>query len=120
MSRARRRAERRGRLAETIAALSLMLRGYRIVARRARTPYGEVDIAARKADVLAIVEVKARPSFRAGLDAIPHRNRKRIAQAGMALAQSMGWVGLRHRYDLMVVTSLLQVRHVRDAWRLDG
>jgi hypothetical protein len=56
----KRRSERKGRRAELFAALALMLKGYRIVNMRYRTPVGEIDIVARKRDLIAFVEVKAR------------------------------------------------------------
>jgi putative endonuclease len=37
------RAYRRGLLAETIAAFMLRLKGHRIVAKRYKTPVGEID-----------------------------------------------------------------------------
>jgi len=55
-----REAEKRGRGAETIAAMYLRMHGWRILARRARVPGGEVDIVARRGRTLAFVEVKAR------------------------------------------------------------
>jgi putative endonuclease len=114
----RQAAERRGRQGEDLAALWLMLKGYRILARRARTPFGEVDIAARKGDVLAIVEVKVRADLAAAAGAIPHRNQRRIAEAGEALAQSLRLKGVKLRYDLMVVSGPSLPRHIRDAWRI--
>ena len=56
----RQEAERRGRRAENLASLYLRLKGWRILARRARVPGGEVDIVARRGRTLAFVEVKAR------------------------------------------------------------
>ena len=56
----RRRAERGGRRAETIAAWWLRLKGWTILARRVRTPVGEVDLVARRGRVTAFIEVKAR------------------------------------------------------------
>ncbi len=83
----RRKAERRGRFAETLAALWLLSKGYRILAQRARTPYGEVDIAAMKDGVLVIVEVKARPSLEAGVFAVSLKQRGRLIRAGQDLAR---------------------------------
>jgi len=55
-------AEQRGRGAERIAAWWLRLRGWRILAQRARVPGGEVDLIARRGRIVAFVEVKARGS----------------------------------------------------------
>ncbi len=53
----RQQAERGGRRAESLAALWLQLKGWQILARRARTPVGEVDLIARRGRLLAFVEV---------------------------------------------------------------
>ena len=66
----RRKAERRGRVAEWLAMAYLMCKGYRILGHRLRTPYGEVDISAWKQNVLVIVEVKARNTYEAGVYAV--------------------------------------------------
>jgi putative endonuclease len=52
----RRAAERGGRRAEALAAFWLQLKGWTILARRARTPVGEVDLVARRGRTLAFVE----------------------------------------------------------------
>jgi len=57
------RAYRHGLLAETIAALLLRLKGHRILARRFKTPVGEIDLVALKGKRLAFVEVKRRKTF---------------------------------------------------------
>ena len=95
----RQSAERAGRFAETLAALWLTFKGYRVLARRARTPYGEVDIAALKSGVLVIVEVKNRATQHLG-------KRWRMGDAPI-------------RLDLMVVRPGGYLRHVRGAFRLD-
>jgi putative endonuclease len=51
--------QRIGKWGEDTAAAYLAERGYEIIARNARTPYGEIDIIARKADITILVEVKA-------------------------------------------------------------
>src|SRR5262249_60356142 len=61
----RRRAQRRGRLAEWFCLWHLQLRGWRILARDWRCPSGEIDILARRGSVLAIIEVKSRQEIEA-------------------------------------------------------
>lgn len=63
----RQRAERRGRRAEKIAAWFLRAKGYAVLARRYKTPVGEIDLVARRGRTLAFVEVKARKEGEAAL-----------------------------------------------------
>lgn len=51
-----------GRWGEEQAAAFLQRRGYQILERNARTPYGEIDLLARQGDLLVFVEVKTRSS----------------------------------------------------------
>lgn len=70
-----------------------MLKGYRILARRVRSRYGEIDLVAVRGQRLAFVEVKGRQVLRDGEDAIGHRQIERIATA----AES--WVSRHPRYQ---------------------
>jgi putative endonuclease len=85
----RRERERSGRRAETLAAWWLRLKGWRILARRVRTPVGEIDLIARRGRTLIFVEVKARASAAgAELALDDYRLRRVVAAAG----------GVAHRY----------------------
>lgn len=79
--RARHARLRRGRFAEWIAAAALRLKGYRIVARRHRTPFGEIDIIAVRGRRLAFVEVKRRDAFDEAEAALTPHQAGRIARA---------------------------------------
>ncbi|HYM02295.1 MAG TPA: YraN family protein, partial [Stellaceae bacterium] len=70
---AKRRAFRRGQLAELLCLWHLRLRGYRILARRFRVPTGEIDLIARRGGVVAAIEVKARSNVAAAGEAVSHR-----------------------------------------------
>ncbi len=59
--------QKMGQWGEQAAATYLVERGYRILARNIRTPYGEIDIIASIEDVSVFVEVKARASRSFGL-----------------------------------------------------
>jgi putative endonuclease len=72
---------RRGWVSEWFAAGALMAKGYRILARRFRTPYGEIDIIAVRGRRLAFVEVKRRATRGEGEAAITPRQAGRIARA---------------------------------------
>jgi putative endonuclease len=117
----RKRAQRRGRLAEWLCLWHLRLRGWRIVARGWRCPSGEIDILARRGKVLAIIEVKSRSGMTAAASALAPRQRRRIARAAEAfLLARPDLAGLDLRFDLMLVAPLRLPRHWRGAWRADG
>jgi putative endonuclease len=79
---AERRARlRRGASAEVIASALLMAKGYRILARRHRTPFGEVDLVARRGRRLAFVEVKRRATLTEAEAALTPHQAARIARA---------------------------------------
>ena len=106
----RRRAERRGRWAERFAAIHLALTGWRIVARNhgggtgRGGRAGEADIIARRGDLIAIVEVKARPSLAAAHDAVGEAAWRRIEAAGDDwLMRRPNAARLSTRYDLVWV-----------------
>jgi putative endonuclease len=117
----RKRAQRRGRLAEWLCLWHLRCRGWRIVARGWRCPSGEIDILARRGNVLAVIEVKSRTEIAAAASALAPRQRRRIGRAAEAFLLSRpDLAGLNLRFDLMLVAPLRLPRHWRGAWRADG
>jgi putative endonuclease len=122
MTRDRSKAERAGRLAEAMAALWLTMKGYRIVARRVRTPVGEIDLVAMQRrpepyGTLCLIEVKWRPTLDEALNALTVRQRQRLSRAAAAYLQSHP----RHaaadlRYDVVLMAPGIWPRHLRDAW----
>ena len=83
---------RRGRVSEWVAAAAMLARGYRILARRARTPYGEIDLIGTRGKRIAFVEVKRRPTRAEAEAAITARQAGRIARAAEY------WVGRHPAY----------------------
>jgi putative endonuclease len=117
----RRQAERRGHLAEWLCLWHLRLRGWRIVARGWRCPAGEIDILARRGEILAVIEVKSRGDLAVAAAALPARQRRRITRAAEAfLLAHPELAGLGLRFDLMLVAPRRLPRHWRGAWRADG
>jgi putative endonuclease len=114
----RRKALRRGELAELLCLWHLRLRGYRILARRFRVPSGEIDLIARRGDVLAAVEVKARDSVGSAGEAISARQRRRIERALVHfVAQRPELARLTLRFDVMLVAPRRLPQHLVAAWR---
>ena len=117
---ARRRAQRRGLLAEWLCLWHLRLHGWHILARGWRCPSGEIDILARRGKVLAVIEVKSRGELAVAASALAPRQRRRIARAAEAfLTQRSDLAALDLRFDMMLVAPLHLPRHWHGAWRTD-
>jgi putative endonuclease len=95
----------------------LRLKGYSIVKMRYRTKQGEIDIIARKGDLVAMVEVKVRKNVSEALDAVTHTAQRRIANAGdYWLAQQHDYAKLSLRYDIIAIVPRKWPYHAKDAW----
>ncbi|MCV9962354.1 YraN family protein [Pararhizobium sp. BT-229] len=115
--RKRLKALRRGSLAEYRAALALLVKGYRIVAFRYRTKLGEIDIIARKGNLIACVEVKARRSLDDSVFAVSDFAQRRIrAASDLWLAKQPDFAHLSIRYDIISVTPWSWPVHLSDAF----
>lgn len=91
--------------AESRAAMLLIAKGYRILARRFRTPSGEIDIVAKRRGTLVFVEVKARVNYTDAIEAVTEQQRRRIiAAAEMWLAQRPQDAEGDVRFDVVLVT----------------
>ncbi|MFN3212720.1 MAG: YraN family protein [Henriciella sp.] len=117
-NRDRRGAERRGRRAETFAAVWLRLKGYQILASRFKCKVGEIDLIAKRGSVLALIEVKQRPTTDVAASSVPQRNWLRIAAAAEVWASRQTKIAqLDWRYDLVAITPRSFPKHYRDFWR---
>jgi putative endonuclease len=118
----RRGRERAGRLAELVASWLLRAKGYRILARRYATPVGEIDLVARRGDLLLFVEVKHRPRAGTALEALLPRQQRRIARAAAFYLQQRPRLAAAcaARFDLVAVAPWRLPRHVADVWREIG
>jgi len=95
---------RRGHRGEWLAALALMAKGFRIVARRYKTPLGEIDLIARRGDLVLVVEVKVRPTLIEAMDAVGVYSARRIeGAADLWLARQRDYPRLSVRFDLVAV-----------------
>lgn len=113
----RRRAERRGHLSEYLAAIFLFLKGYRILAMRYRTRLGEIDIIARKGELVIFVEVKARSREDYAIDAVGFDTQRRIRAASeIWLSKRRDMPDISYRYDIVAVLPGRLPRHFRDAF----
>ena len=87
----RRGAHLYGLKAESIAALLLRLKGYRILARRFVVSGGEIDLIAQRGGSIAFVEVKARADMEIAAISISATKRRRIARAARVWLARNPW-----------------------------
>jgi putative endonuclease len=107
--------------AEASACAAIAADGWAVLGRRMRTAAGEVDAVAEKDGLLAIMEVKARPTLAAAAAALSTRQRNRLLAAGeILLAEHPGWGRAGVRFDVLAVDAAGAVRRIADAFRLES
>lgn len=109
---------------EALAARYLAARGYTVVNRNFRMGRKEIDLVARRGDVVAFVEVKTRGGLGYGhpLEAITWKKRREIQQVAAAWIDRFGQPGDNYRFDAVAVLAPAggapTIEHVEDAWRM--
>ena len=95
----------------------LIAKAYRIVARRWKTPFGEVDIVARRHRDLVFVEVKARDNFDDAAEAVTERSKRRIVSAAEVwLAHHPADAQCAIRFDVILIAPGKLPRHIVNAF----
>lgn len=116
-----RHAHADGLAAEQAACAALEVEGWTILARRARTPAGEIDIVAERQGLLAFIEVKRRASLAGAAVALSPRQRARLlAAAEILLAANPDWGRAGIRFDVLLVDAAGRLRRIADAFRDEG
>ncbi|MDQ0511140.1 putative endonuclease [Angulomicrobium amanitiforme] len=120
MTEAKRAAFSRGVDAEAVAAALLERQGFVILARRVRTPRGEIDLVARRDGLVVFVEVKARASLARAAESLLPRQRRRIAGAAeVYLAGHPDLAGLDLRLDVVLVAPGAKPVHLPGAFEAE-
>ncbi len=109
---------RAGLWAESLAALWLAGKGYRPLARRFKTPVGEVDLVVRRGRTLAFVEVKYRRKMADALAAVSPENAARVRRC------AQWWLKTRPdladkcdiRFDVVACAPYATPRHLPNAF----
>lgn len=110
-------AERRGHRGEAVAAWWLRFHGWRILARRLRTPAGEIDLVARRGRTVAFVEVKARATAGEAALSLDRHRLRRVAAAANAVLPRFVRTGDVSRIDAVFVVPRRLPRHVANVWQ---
>ncbi len=98
-----------GLFSEFIACVYLMLRGFRIVRRRyttgKHTGRAEIDIIARRGNLIVFVEVKYRKTIDAAWGAITPLQQRRLRLAAETFLIDKKWRG-DARFDVIIINGL--------------
>ncbi len=115
-----RRAHHLGVDAEALACAALERDGWTVLGRRLRTDAGEVDAVAERDGLLALIEVKARPTLAEAAAALSAMPRLRLLGAAeQLLAEHPGWGRRGVRFDVLLVDATGTVRRIADAFRVE-
>ena len=116
----------RGDFGENAVCEYLENRGYKIIARNFRKPFGEIDIIALHNGEVAFVEVKSRKfeSLTDGADAVNRDKRRKIVRTARAFLSENGeFRNMNARFDVAsvvltteVVPRVLELEYFEDAF----
>jgi putative endonuclease len=110
----------RGRGAERLALIWLMLKGYRPLARRFSAQGGEIDLIMRRGGTVVFIEVKARGTMEMALDSIGATKKRRFGRAARAWLSRHPWAAtLTLRADAVFLAPGHFPRHLPNAFSLE-
>jgi len=96
-----------GLFSEFLARNYLRLHGFRILKKRFKTGRftgrAEIDIIAKKENLILFVEVKKRPTITDAFNAIPRTQIKRLRTAAETFIEQRNWRG-NARFDIIIIT----------------
>jgi len=116
--------QRRGFRGEQLVLRWLESQGWSIEAHRYRVGREEIDLVARRRELVAFIEVKTRRSLAHGspMEAVHWKKRRAIGRVAAVWALRFGRWGDTYRFDvaegLEGAGGSMEVNHVADAWRL--
>lgn len=107
----------RGVRGEELACDYLHQQGYKVLHKRYKTKFGEIDVIVRKEDIICFVEVKLRASLEQALEAVTPRSRKRIEQSALFFISENADVSCCDlRFDVIAITQGDNITHLDNAW----
>ena len=111
-----------GKLGERIAERFLISRGFSILERNYKTPFGEIDLVTRSNGLIVFLEVKTRISERFGppVSAITAKKRKHILKNCQFYLKKYGSIEKPCRIDVIAINlnsrgKLLELKHIKNA-----
>jgi putative endonuclease len=112
----KRETYRKGQLGEWIAVLFLRLKGYTILERRFKTPFGEIDIIAKRGRTIAAIEVKFRQTLQEAAESISDYQKQRIQNAFLMFLKKYPKPADVFRFDALLISPYKWPIHIKNAW----
>lgn len=109
-------SDARGKWAEIFAKGFLFFKGYQLLHHRYKSPFGEIDIIARRGKTLVAVEVKYRQSLDKAKESISRRQQERIARALSQYRGKLSWQPQTLRFDVICMAPWGRLEHIKNAW----
>ena len=108
----------KGMWAEYMAVALLTCKGYRILKHRYKTRFGEIDIIAKRGNIIAFIEVKSRKREGDALEAVQPKTQRRIENAAKDFISHNSQVcgNSLFRFDVITVTKAFTIKHLDNAW----
>ena len=111
------KAENAGRRAESFASVFLWLKGYRILARRFKTPVGEIDLIVKRGRTIGFVEVKGRKDHHRAAESVHATNQARVVRAAQWWLQRHGqYIEHEVRFDVCLIAWYRWPHHIPHAF----
>ena len=97
--------QRLGKTSESVAVKHLKKNGYKIIERNYRNKIGEIDIIARKNDILCFIEVKTRQNTRKGLpkESVTISKQRKITLGALSYLKEKRLSEQRIRFDVIEI-----------------
>lgn len=109
----------KGISAELCAKNYLVSKGYKIIGKRIRNIYGEIDILATKDRDIVAVEVKQRKSLDSSKDSITYKQKCRISNAFNLIVSQMKEMFENYRIDVVCFDRLGRFEHIENAFYIE-
>ncbi|MAP24198.1 MAG: YraN family protein [Rickettsiales bacterium] len=109
----------RGYIAEVVAGVYLSSLGYKIVSHRVKTPFGEIDLIARKKNIYLFVEVKYRKTHYDSAFSLSYRQTQRIINAAN-FYQTQISCPTQIRFDVILINRYYLIKHMKNVITVDN
>ncbi len=120
----KKRAWQKGYRGEKLCAFYLRVKGYKILAHRYRTPWGEIDIIAQKQKTLIFIEIKTRKDYQSGVESLQPKQQQRIQDAALYYLSHFPRRNDSYlpacRFDVLICQRFLRITHLKNAWQVTG